>query len=90
MAKLISQILALYLGHTTQLAGSQFPHEGSHLDPSSENSLVLTTEPLGIPQILHFKNDKWKTTPRILAFKETLSVYTELQCLMVHQETPKE
>ena len=34
----ISQILALYLGHTTQLAGSQFPHEGLHLDPSSENS----------------------------------------------------
>ena len=34
----ISQILALYLGHTTRLAGSQFPHEGSHLDPSSENS----------------------------------------------------
>ena len=34
----ISQILALYLGHTTRLAGSQFPHEGSHVDPSSENS----------------------------------------------------
>jgi len=34
----ISQILALYLGHTTRLAGSQFPREGSHLDPSSENS----------------------------------------------------